>query len=134
MSYLSEEEIIKKANEFINTLNEIIYDESDWYDYEELESAKEQLPVIQGLLKLYEEEKEKNKKIKDASLMVVGRRSGKEYAQKLVLEEYIHKDKIRDLLEEIKNEKLNYSESEYYLESEIKGYAIDKFKELLEED
>lgn len=44
------------------------------------------------------------------------------------------KDKIKAKIEEINNEKLNYSEDEYYLESEIKGYAIDKMKELLEKE
>ena len=40
---------------------------------------------------------------------------------------------IENKIEEIKNENLNYSEDEYYLEEATKGYAIDKFKELLDE-
>ena len=47
--------------------------------------------------------------------------------------DYISKEKIEEKIEEINNEKLNYSEDEYYLENEIKGYAIDKLKELLGE-
>ena len=43
-------------------------------------------------------------------------------------------EEIEDIIAEIKAEKLNYSENEYYLENEIKGYAIDKLKELLESE
>lgn len=43
------------------------------------------------------------------------------------------KEKFEGKIEEINNEKLNYSEDEYYLENEIKGYAIDKMQELLDE-
>lgn len=43
------------------------------------------------------------------------------------------KEKFEEKIEEINNEKLNYSEDEYYLENEIKGYAIDKMQELLDE-
>ena len=46
----------------------------------------------------------------------------------------ISKDKIREKIKQINDEKLNYSENEYYLENEIKGYAIDKLRELLEEE
>ena len=47
--------------------------------------------------------------------------------------DYIPKSKAKEKIEEINNEKLNYSEDEYYLENEIKGYAIDKLQELLEQ-
>lgn len=40
-------------------------------------------------------------------------------------------DNIKDMIEEINADKLNYSESEWYLEDELKGYAIDKIKTLL---
>ncbi len=40
---------------------------------------------------------------------------------------------IKDKIEEVNNEKLNYSEDEYYLESEVKGYTMDKLQELLKE-
>ena len=43
-------------------------------------------------------------------------------------------EEIEDIIAEIKAEKLNYSKNEYYLENEIKGYAIDKLKELLESE
>lgn len=56
------------------------------------------------------------------------------FTKKYVEDEYIHKDKIKEKIEETNNEKLNYSEDEYYLENEVKGYAIDKLKELLEEN
>lgn len=42
--------------------------------------------------------------------------------------------KVKDKIEEINNEKLNYSEDDWYLESEVKGYAIDKLKEIESEE
>lgn len=42
--------------------------------------------------------------------------------------------KIKDKIEKIDEEKLGFSEDEWYLESEIKGYAIDKLQELLESE
>ena len=44
------------------------------------------------------------------------------------------KDKIADKIAEIEADKLNYIEDDWYLESELKGYAIDKLKELLESE
>ena len=44
------------------------------------------------------------------------------------------KNKMKDAIEEINADKLNYSEDEWYLESDMKAYAIDKIKELLEEE
>lgn len=44
------------------------------------------------------------------------------------------KDKIEDKIAEIEADKLNYGEDDWYLESELKGYAIDKLKELLESE
>ena len=44
------------------------------------------------------------------------------------------KDKIADKIAEIEADKLNYGEDDWYLESELKGYAIDKLKELLESE
>ena len=43
-------------------------------------------------------------------------------------------DKIKAKIEEINNEKLGYSEDEYYLENEQKGYAIDKMQSLLKKE
>lgn len=40
------------------------------------------------------------------------------------------KNKIEDIIVEIQADKLNYSEDDWYLESEVKGYAIDKLKEI----
>lgn len=52
-------------------------------------------------------------------------------------EEYILKSKIKEKfegkLEEINDEKLNYSEDEYWLESEVKGYAMEHLRGLLDE-
>lgn len=55
-------------------------------------------------------------------------------SQELVNKLYIPiqkiKDKIADKIAEIEADKLNYIEDDWYLESELKGYAIDKLKEL----
>lgn len=40
--------------------------------------------------------------------------------------------KFSEKLEEINNGNLNYSEDEYWLESEIKGYAMEHIRELLD--
>ena len=55
--------------------------------------------------------------------------------RKWIKEDYVVlKSKVKEKIEEIDNEKLNYSESEYYLENEIKGYAIEYLRELLREE
>ena len=58
---MTEEEIIKGITNIIYTCNDVIEDK-EWYDQEEIESAKEQLKFTEGLLDLYNKEKEKNKK------------------------------------------------------------------------
>ena len=55
----------------------------------------------------------------------------------LLVERYstsIPVQKVKNKIEEIDKEKLGFSENEWYLESEIKGYAIDKLQELLESE
>lgn len=59
---MSEEEIIKGITNIIYTCNDIIED-NEWYDQEEIESAKEQLKFTEGLLDLYNKQKEANKSI-----------------------------------------------------------------------
>lgn len=49
-------------------------------------------------------------------------------------ENFIPKSKVKEKIEEINNENLNYSENEYYLENEIKGYAMEHLRELLREE
>lgn len=57
---MSEEEIIKGITNIIYTCNDVIEDK-EWYDQEEIESAKEQLKFTEGLLDLYNKEKEQNR-------------------------------------------------------------------------
>lgn len=84
-----------------------------------------------------EQEKEKNKELEkdNKNLNVLLDAKYKDVTYMLL--NYISKDKIKEKIEEkieeTNKEKLNYSEDEYYLENEIKGYTIDKLKELLEE-
>ena len=52
---MSEEEIIKQINNVIYDLNAV---NEDWYTIDEIETAKEQVKYIQGLLDLYNKQKE----------------------------------------------------------------------------
>lgn len=69
--------------------------------------------ALENLLKAYKELKEENEKLKENSIPV---------------------SKVKEVIEEIDQEKLNYSENEWYLESEIKAYATEKIQELLGEE
>lgn len=93
--------------------------------------------VCSKILELYNKEKEENKKLNYARNWYFEHFTSEactpEQLHKILRFDYISKDKIREKIDEINDEKLNYSEDEYYLENEIKGYAIDKLKELLEE-
>ena len=77
--------------------------------------------AIETFLDLYNKEKEKNKELEKYKI----------YYEEMeeVNKKFIAVDKIKEKIEETNNEKLNYSEDEYYLENEIKGYAIDKLKD-----
>lgn len=88
---LSEEEIIEECNELAeNKLHQL----GECWDEEYSKKA------IQGLLDLYNKEKEKNKRIKDG-VLIVGRRNGKSAEQKIILDKYISKDKIKAKIEEL---------------------------------
>ena len=78
------------------------------------------------LEKELKEEKEKNKRIEDKTFCI-GRRYGKSHELKMVLEEYISKDKIRDLIAERKFELQQEYED---FENDIK---LKILQELLEE-
>ena len=58
--------------------------------------------LISKLITEYNKEKEKNKKIKNAKLVICSRSNGKSAQQKMILEEYINKDKIREIIKEYK--------------------------------
>lgn len=86
-------------------------------DYKRLQKENEIFKKVQHeWSKAYQEERDKNfdliMKIKN---------------------DYIPIQEVKDKIAEIKNEKLGYSEDEWYIENEIKGYAIDKLKEIIEE-
>lgn len=168
---MKEEEIMQGINRTIAFMKEELKAEHSCFTIQEMWA-------IQGLLDLYQKEKEKNKKLdkenqglfelynfNNSSLLAKVLKDYKkiiEKQQKEIEKEkekniyltqeletrkwvkvkengevepafYISKDKIREKIEEINNENLNYSEDEYYLENEQKGYTIDKLKELLEE-
>ena len=111
---MSEEEIIKQINNVIYDLNAV---NEDWYTIDEIETAKEQVKYIQGLLDLYNKQKEK---IKELKLITTGYDSylgenmggykiiiadSKYFLNGTFVERNISKDKIRKkLLEPIKEE------------------------------
>lgn len=105
---MSEEEIISRIHDLIHTCDFGIEKHGEYDDIFELDKE-----ALQGLLDLYNKKKKELDKEKEKN---------KQW-----------EDKIREKIEEINNENLNYSESEYYLENEIKGYAIEHLQELLEE-
>ena len=58
---MSEEEIIKQINNVIYDLNSV---NEDWYTIDEIETAKEQVKYIQGLLELYNKQQKEIKELK----------------------------------------------------------------------
>lgn len=90
--------------------------------------------LIKTLIAENKELKEKNKKIKQEYINPnKARISYFDHKKRtnVVIEGFIPKSKVKELIEETKNEKLNYSEDEWYLEDEIKGYSIEKLQSLL---
>ena len=88
-----------------------------------------EIQALESLLKFYQKEKEKNKAIKNARFYVVGRRTGKEAEQKIILKEYINIDKISEKIEQLKQRREKYPEYSYEI-----SYAIDRLQELLKEE
>ena len=85
---MSEEEIIKYLESYIQFFSVLKAPEP--------QDAK-MMKAVKGIIDLYNKEKEKNKKIKDG-ILFVGRRNGKDAEQKMILDEYIRKDKIKEIL------------------------------------
>ena len=90
-----------------------------------IKAGKKMIEQITIILNLIEKLQKENEIIKEANDYYSSR-----YCE--ISNNSISIQKVKDKIEEINNEKLNYSEDEYYLENEIKGYAIDKIRELLE--
>lgn len=74
-----------------------------------IEWAKLEKSAIQGLLDLYQKEKEKNEKIEE-----------------------LIREKIEEINEEYKT-KNTPDNTEWYIDSQVYGYANEKLQELLEE-
>ena len=90
--------------------------------------------AIKGLYDLYFEEKEKNKKIKNPRLYVVGRRTGKEASQKIIVKEYISIEKIKEKIEELENEYKQLEETSDFIIADTIQPKIQVLQELLEEE
>ena len=115
------EEIINLCKEEINNNDKNI---TATLDLEDLNSLK-------NLLTGYKQIEEKLK-IKTGDVDYLTNKINRHFIDDVTLkQDYIPKSKVKEKIEEINNENLNYSESEYYLESEIKGYAIEHLQELL---
>lgn len=119
MSNLSEEEIIKKIKRYINGKD----------------TMKETLVrAIQGLLDLYNKEKEKNKKLKEKCKELI---KEKQELTTILEDDVIHKNKIKEKLEEINKEYFKkLSKQKKLMEQNILGcqrYAMENIlRELLE--
>lgn len=85
--------------------------------------VSKEIQALEGLLKLYNKEKEKNKTIKNARFYVVGRRTGKEAAQRIILKEYISIDKINEKIEKLSDE---LQKAEYLKPSATKYDTIQR--------
>ena len=120
MSNLSEEEIIKNLNNVLEKWQEIIKMEDEQEREIEMSMYFEEMPFyeIQGLLDLYQQEKEKNIKLQkrnDRQVKIINKRDKnieelKEIANKdwgercrltFKLEDCINKDKIREKIKEL---------------------------------
>ena len=111
-------EVLLKENEEIRIKNNAIKRESEAY--------LEHMIRLDNELNL-EKEKSKYEWIRQNCL-------SQELVNKLYIPIQKIKDRIEDKIAEIEADKLNYGEDDWYLESELKGYAIDKLKELLESE
>lgn len=101
MSELSEEEIIKTIE------NILLHAETQLLDYEAL--------AIQGLLDLYQKEKEKNKLLIEGKFREVADKNS------YIKDNYISKDKIKEKIEEID---IEISQCEY-ADEDTKEYKED---------
>ena len=146
-----EKKMQKRINEIKNIdekkfLLEILKDYQELLDLEENETTEylegyitepyvctDVYAHITYLIEKYKQEKEKNKKIKDGSLdgiLIIGRSSGKTATErKIILDEYISKDKIREKVKELEKTRERLTDSNGMLEISA---SIDILKELLE--
>jgi len=129
MSNLSEEEVIEKIKHLIKSSN----DRTDLLSYLD-KKTKESL---QGLLDLYQQEKEKNKELElDLEEMTKSNEHKKEHwVHKAVLNSYINKDKIKIFIEE-NTKHISFGEQDTYLQGQRdeNDEIMDKLLELLEEE
>jgi hypothetical protein len=93
---MSEEEISNRMILIINGYKECL-DYNCNQTEERQREIKYDIETLETMIDLYNKEKEKNKKIEDG-ILFVGRRNGKDAEQKMILDEYIRKDKIKEIL------------------------------------
>lgn len=117
------------ANSAINEKDSNFFKNVDW-EIVDLEIPKSMQHILSDYKRVLEINKvllKENEKIKEANDYYSSR-----YCE--ISNNSISIQKVKDKIEEINNEKLNYSEDDWYLESEVKGYAIDKLKEIESEE
>ena len=148
---MTEEEIIKKVKYYISVYDEVSKD-CEWYDAEEQESAKEQLEFTQGLLDLYNKQKQEaehyraENSIRDKSLFNIAEKVGitkcgitESMIINAIDNNYISKNKIIDNIKELEILKMTsfanneISKQVYKEQIDLINMQINVLKNLLEE-
>ena len=128
------EEDIKILEEMIENANIENMDMNDCFGGEHIEALEHILSDYKRVLK----ENEELKALDLSNSKMIANMSTRHFHDREKIRnsipKQIIKDKIEDKIAEIEADKLNYGEDDWYLESELKGYAIDKLKELLESE
>ena len=118
---MNEEEIIK----YIENDIEIDTDTASWFEEnnETRKQIEKGIEAYKGLLDLYNQEKEKNKELIDTIAIY-----------KSTLSDYIHKDKIKEKIEDLKNEYRQLEETSDFIIADVIQPKIQVLQELLEEE
>ena len=127
MSELSEEQIINSINPIVNARK--THKDDNLYS---LQLNAYQLDIIQGLLDLYQKEKEKNKelnKLKGFEMLDIFN-MGKESSRQRIKHDWVEKDKIREKLKE-EQERLKAGFGKMY-EENLGNSATRILQDLLE--
>lgn len=127
---MSEEEIIKNIEEDIFRFNDLIYfyETDNLYEWIDVEKVREKLKTYQGILDLYNKEKEKNKELEKYRGLyenemlgyIAGYEDGKHHKltataifaeenkqkrlEQMIKQNYISKDKIKNIIKQLEKE------------------------------
>ena len=129
---LSDYKRVLKENEILKEEKEQAWEEWNNLEQESYETEQKLKQQIKELQKENEELKLYNNSMTSQLEQMTTEKFKEGWIHQSEFKDFVPVQKVKDTIEEIKKEKLNYSEDEWYLENEIKGYAIDKLQELLE--